>query len=277
MNTRLPQTKPNSGFTLIELSIVLVIIGLIVGGVLVGQDLIKAAEIRATVSQIEKYNAAVNTFRGKYNGLPGDLANGTNFFPSITNSNESAQGDGDGLVEGTTSANSVCTTHLCVAGESAVFWYELSQAGMVPDAITAASLNYETYNLTPVNAVPSAKMGKGAMIAVMSVGGVNYFAISNLGGATALTTGGLGTTFTAAMTPVEAVQIDNKIDDGKPATGVTLSVAKATALPATAAGGAATGSVTAGDCYDSTTGYYATADSDSFNTLGCSLSIRASF
>src|SRR5438477_2747635 len=61
------------GFTLIELSIVLVIIGLIVGGILVGQDLIKAAEIRATVGQVEKYNSAVNTFRSKYNGIPGDI------------------------------------------------------------------------------------------------------------------------------------------------------------------------------------------------------------
>jgi prepilin-type N-terminal cleavage/methylation domain-containing protein len=45
-----------AGFTLIELSIVLVIIGLIVGGVLVGQDLVKAAGVRATISQIEKFN-----------------------------------------------------------------------------------------------------------------------------------------------------------------------------------------------------------------------------
>jgi len=60
-------------FTLIEMSIVLVIIGLIVGAVLVGQDLIRAAEVRATIAQIEKYNTVVNTFRGKYGGLPGDL------------------------------------------------------------------------------------------------------------------------------------------------------------------------------------------------------------
>src|SRR5450432_727787 len=66
-----------SGFTLIELSIVLVIIGLIIGGVLVGQDLIKAAEIRGQITQIEKYNTAVNTFRGKYNCLPGDCVNAT--------------------------------------------------------------------------------------------------------------------------------------------------------------------------------------------------------
>jgi len=60
------------GFTLIEMSIVLVIIGLIVGGILVGQDLIHAAEVPAQITQIEKYNQAVNTFRGKYGDLPGD-------------------------------------------------------------------------------------------------------------------------------------------------------------------------------------------------------------
>src|SRR5665213_3308988 len=63
-----------AAFTLIELSIVLVIIGLIVGGILVGQDLIKAAEVRAQISQIEKYSSAVNTFRAKFAAIPGDMA-----------------------------------------------------------------------------------------------------------------------------------------------------------------------------------------------------------
>ena len=61
------------GFTLIEMSIVLVIIGLIIGGVLLGRDLISAAAVRAQIAQIEKYNAAVNTFKGKYGYLPGDI------------------------------------------------------------------------------------------------------------------------------------------------------------------------------------------------------------
>ena len=69
-----------NGFTLIELSIVLVIIGLVVGGVLVGADLIKAAKIRSAVSDLDKITAAVNTFKLKYNCIPGDCASATGFF-----------------------------------------------------------------------------------------------------------------------------------------------------------------------------------------------------
>lgn len=82
-----------SGFTLIELSIVLVIIGLIVGGVLVGRDLIRAADIRQTGSLIEKLDTAVNIFRNKYDCLPGDCLNATQF-------GFAANGNGDGQVYG---------------------------------------------------------------------------------------------------------------------------------------------------------------------------------
>ncbi|MEJ0009639.1 MAG: prepilin-type N-terminal cleavage/methylation domain-containing protein [Alphaproteobacteria bacterium] len=61
------------GFTLVELAIVLVIIGLLVGGGLVGQDLIKSAQINATVSDLQSYTDAAMTFRDKYGGIPGDL------------------------------------------------------------------------------------------------------------------------------------------------------------------------------------------------------------
>ena len=76
VTSRLRYNQPMSyrvGFTLIEVSIVLVIIGLLAGGVLVGRDLIEAAKIRQQITQIEQFKAAVNTFRAKYNALPGDL------------------------------------------------------------------------------------------------------------------------------------------------------------------------------------------------------------
>src|ERR1019366_10408042 len=87
-------------FTLIEIAIVLVIIGLIIGGVLVGQDLIRAAGVRATISQIEKYNTAVNTFIGKYNAMPGDLNGQTaTAFGFTARGTNTGQGDGNGALQ----------------------------------------------------------------------------------------------------------------------------------------------------------------------------------
>ena len=89
-------------FTLIELSVVLVIIGLIVGGVLVGQDLIHAATIRATITQKERFSTAANTFRTKFGDVPGSLVNPTALglpalgCPSGT-CNRTSSGTGTGL------------------------------------------------------------------------------------------------------------------------------------------------------------------------------------
>src|SRR5436305_84684 len=91
------------GFTLIELAIVLVIIGLVVGGVLVGRDLIATSQLRATMTQVEKYNTAVKTFRTKYNALPGDMkaADAANFgLFQLAESPAFSKGDGNGLIAG---------------------------------------------------------------------------------------------------------------------------------------------------------------------------------
>src|ERR1700722_13612838 len=89
-----------AGFTLIELSIVLVIIGLIIGGVLVGRELISAAQIRAQISQIEKYNSAANTFRGKYGYLPGDIPDpAAKQYGFATRGTLAGEGDGNGVIE----------------------------------------------------------------------------------------------------------------------------------------------------------------------------------
>src|SRR4051812_39078001 len=125
------QSSTQQGFTLIELSIVLVIIGLIVGGVLVGQDLIKAAELRAAVGQLEKYDAAVNTFRGKYNGLPGDMPSPTTYGFDVTASATT----GNGLLDGLTTATAF-------EDEKAVFFKHMAAANLIQENIAAAASSY---------------------------------------------------------------------------------------------------------------------------------------
>src|SRR4051812_15247886 len=97
----------NQGFTLVELSIVLVIIGLIIGGILVGIDMVKAAELRSTIAQVEKYHAAVNTFLTKFAGVPGDFPQSSAAaygLMQLTSATTVGQGDGTGLIEGGASA-----------------------------------------------------------------------------------------------------------------------------------------------------------------------------
>lgn len=71
------------GFTLVELSIILVIIGLIIGGIVLGQTLIRSSELRGFTTQAEKTAAAYNTFRLKYGTIPGELTNVSSIFPAI--------------------------------------------------------------------------------------------------------------------------------------------------------------------------------------------------
>ena len=79
------KNRPQQGFSLIELSIVLVIIGLLTGGILTGQSLIRASEVRSVATEVAKYRTAVMSFRDQYKALPGDMKNATTFWGSMTN------------------------------------------------------------------------------------------------------------------------------------------------------------------------------------------------
>ena len=75
--------RPNTlrrGFTLLELSIVLVIIGFLVGGVVAGVELIQAARLNKVMTDMRKFLTAVNVFQNKYDGLPGDISNATYYW-----------------------------------------------------------------------------------------------------------------------------------------------------------------------------------------------------
>ena len=75
------------GFTLVELSIVLVIIGLLISGLLVGQSMIKASKVQAQIRQLQQYDVAVDNFDLNYKGLPGD----SQYFTPAGNNNYKVQ------------------------------------------------------------------------------------------------------------------------------------------------------------------------------------------
>jgi len=225
------QSSRSVGFTLIELSIVLVIIGLITGGILVGQELIHAATIRAQITQIEKYNAAVNAFRGKYGYLPGDIpepiAGQYGFF---LRAGGFGNGDGDGYVSGVSESILIPQqSTFTLGGENVLFWTDLTASGLISggfndstdalvnvstDAQYAAEMpranigngNYVYVNGNYFNATDTWVMGNGfQLIRIIAIGNPSYAT-----GMVALNPG---------LTPLDSYNIDKKIDDGYPMTG----------------------------------------------------------
>jgi hypothetical protein len=248
----------------VELAIVLVIIGLIVGGVLVGQDMIKAAELRSAVGQIEKFDTAVNVFRNKYNGVPGDLASPGNFgfiAPSITTT------QGNGVLDASTAG--------FLNQEPAAFFSQLASANMIPDTITAGAptlISGAVVTGAPSTYAPISKLGKGIYIMAMTTGGVNYYMMDN---ATVSANTGAVTYQRTALTPIIAYNIDSKYDDAIPTTGKLTAVDDLT----TAATASANAGALAGKCVDSTPSpaIYQTSTQAIADTPSCAIRIRASF
>lgn len=114
-------------FSLVELSIVLVILGLLVGSILAGQSIIRAAELRKITTSLDNIRTAYGIFRDKYFYLPGDMPNATSFWgalascpsdASTSGSTATCDGNGDGALgsDGTTNEATRAWQHLAVAG-----------------------------------------------------------------------------------------------------------------------------------------------------------------
>lgn len=123
-------------FSLVELSIVLVILGLLTGGVLAGQSLIRAAELRSILADFHRFRTAVHTFSDKYMALPGDMPNATRFWGAA----DTNDGLGTDCAEQPSSDGTTCNGNgngmieSVVAGlvqEKLRAWQHLSNAGLV--------------------------------------------------------------------------------------------------------------------------------------------------
>jgi prepilin-type N-terminal cleavage/methylation domain-containing protein len=124
--------RRQTGFTLIEIAIVLVIIGLLLGGVLKGQELITSARVRNLISQQDGVKAAYFGFLDRFRSLPGDYSLATTNI-----ANTSANGNANGQIE----AAAVCgAIPACQALEYIVVWEHLSRAGFINGSYTYAAL-----------------------------------------------------------------------------------------------------------------------------------------
>lgn len=238
MKLKFTATKASrhTGFSLVELSIVLVILGLLVGGVLSGQSLIRAAELRAVSTEYARYTTAAQTFRDKYFAVPGDFRDATRFWSRlngnadcVTNSSAAVaapgvcDGDGDGFLEQGAAVSQ--------SGEYFQFWRHLASAGLIEGTYTGlAGPTSSPWDSIIGSNVPRAKLSNAGWTAGNWYGsGLRYAGDgSNFSGdytnlfAFGATNSGTWTT-NSVLKPEEAWNIDTKVDDGLPGVGRVLA------------------------------------------------------
>ena len=179
--------RAHKGFTLVEIAIVLVIIGLLLGGILKGQEMITQAKIKNVVSDFSGISAAYYGYQDRYRAIPGDDPNADTRWSA---SPAATKGDGNGVVAGTYNNSGAA----CVATVEACSWWDhLRRAGFVAGSGVAQPFN-------AVTGLLGVQTGNGA-------------------GATAM--GGFGGLIvcSAGLPDKIAIAVDTQMDDGVIATG----------------------------------------------------------
>jgi len=210
-----------SAFSLLELSIVLVIIGLIAGGITAGSSMIRAAGIRAMLTEFTQYQTAVHMFHEKYSELPGDMTTATTFwgeahatpatcYTSASIGTETCNGDGSGNIDDLTHNH-----------EKFRFWQHLANAELINGTFNGVAGGGGANNAVFGENTPESKLsgaGWGVNHTINISINPNFFSgdynnMMRFG--SAHTVDQVNDIFTAE----EAWNIDKKTDDGKPGQG----------------------------------------------------------
>lgn len=231
------RTDTRAAFTLVELSIVLVVIGLIIGGIMGGQSLLRTAQIRSVLTDLTTYGQAVGNFRTEFRALPGDMSNATSYWGVVsgyTTGREAGcysadkssgvttcNGDGDGSIEINNPTNSNAD-----GTETYLAWQHLADAGMVTGSFTGvtanstatvagtlAGRNAPAARITGLTYVPNSTNGCVGVSDPNLFSGCYYALLYfGTGSSTQWTPNG-------GLAPDEMASMDQKMDDGLPQTG----------------------------------------------------------
>ncbi len=210
----------SSGFSLLEMSIVLIIIGLLVGGIMSGRAIIESSKLKDVMVEMDYYLTATKSFQSMYNGLPGDLGNATSIwgvlhatpatcFTTIATGKATCNGDND--------------TRIQTWNEQFRFWQHLKNADLIKGSFTGTGDPAGGQNPSRANLPETAIEVAFFAVKFLDVNpGGNYFA-GNYGNVFTIgTTSGTSSEF-PIFSAEQAQEIDSKMDDGKPGSGLIRS------------------------------------------------------
>jgi prepilin-type N-terminal cleavage/methylation domain-containing protein len=197
------------GFTLVELAIVLMIIGLLIGGILKGQELIQNARITSFIRQMKSYDAAVLTFQDSYGAMPGDITSPSTRLPNCTTVPCSTAGDGNGVIGDVNSSS---------GSENDTMIFHLSSAGLISGPVEA--LAYGAVKSTVMEGVLTIVYFNRASSATYPDGMKGYYwEWANVD----------STPTVLSFVPVSVLaRIDRKMDDGSPWRGDVVLLSNCT-------------------------------------------------
>ncbi len=206
------QHNKQSGFTLVELAIVMIIIGLLIGGILKGQELIANAQTTATVAKIKSLDGAITTFRDKYSALPGDMED-TAARLSDCGTTCAVDGDGNGRIDAL-----ALSADPTIGSENVVAFLHLGAA----DLISGVENGIDDATLDAGSAVPEADIGGAIWVGFHNLGDITASVTAARRGHYMVVKDGITAVDDAStdgITAINAGRIDRKLDDGNPTTG----------------------------------------------------------